>query len=375
MPRPLLVLPLLLTGLLGLWLARGVLLRWRDLKAARTYELVVEQRPLLLRAGGVVVCGMGVTALTVALALGGRGVLGDAEARVVAAGPGSAPGAAVPAVDAVKPVAVAAPSAVASPSAPAAAPVQFKSVGKPADGELLEGAVAGPDGRPRAVRVWLPAQYKEDQQARFPVIVLHAGGARTTADTELPDVFDGVASAVKLGRARPFVVVAPESPTGTAKPCDLVAAAPQAIADDAALRAAVGAAFRTLPAGPGGWAVLGVEGGAPCAAAAALARPDLYGAAAAVSGRFDAAALAQAGAAAPGTDPAKLLLATAKRDKDGQEAAHRLQTALKAGQGRAAQAQVKLSEVVEDYSAERERLRLVRVAVQYLAESLAHPAG
>lgn len=374
MPRPLLVVPLLAAALAGLWLARAALARWRDLKTAQTYELAAEQRPLLLRVGGAMVCGMCVAALTVAVVLDGRGLRAVQEARVVAA-PAPAPAASAAGSAAAS---AAAPVASRPAAAPAAEPppvvTQFRSIGRPSEGELLEGVVAGPDGRPRTVRVWLPAQYQEDQKNRFPVIVLHSGTARKTADTEIPDIFDGIAVAVKVGRIRPFVVVAPEAPSGTAHPCDLVAAAPQAVADDLAMRTAVGAAFRTLPAGPSAWAVLGIEGGAPCAAAAGLARPDLYGAAAAVSGRYDTAALAQTGADAPGTATARLLLGAAKTDSDGQDAARKLQAALHAGKGRAAQADVRISDVVQDYTPERERLRLVRIAVQYLAETLARPS-
>ncbi|MDH6124553.1 hypothetical protein [Kitasatospora sp. GP82] len=375
MPRPLLVVPLLLAAAAGIWLVRAALLRWRDLRVAQTYELAAEQRPLLLRVGGAMACGMCVTALAVAVALDGRGLRAVQEAGAAAAGESAAAG------RSTAPRPAAAPPAAPSPAASGGAatperqlqPVvtQFRSIGQPAGGELMEGAVAAPDGRPRTVRVWLPAQYKTDANARFPVIVVHAGGARTTADAELPDIFDGIASAVKLGRARPFVVVVPQSPSGTARPCELVAAAPQAVADDTALRTAVGTAFRTLPPGPNGWGTLGIEGGAPCAAAAGLARPDLYGAAAAVSGRYDPAALAQSGAEAPGTATARLLLAAAKNDAAGLDAARKLQSALHDGKGRAAQASVKVSDIVVDYTPERERLRLVRAAVQYLAESLA----
>ncbi|MFD0528949.1 hypothetical protein ACFQ1I_21610 [Kitasatospora arboriphila] len=202
------------------------------------------------------------------------------------------------------------------------------------------------------------------------MIVLSSGTARKTADAELPDLFDGIASAVKLGRSRPVLVVAPEAPSGTEHPCELVAAAPQAVADDAALRTAVTTAFRTLSAGPDSWGVLGVESGAPCAAAAGLTRPDLYGAAAAVSGRYDAAALASAAADAPADSAGRLLLAAAKADTAGVGAARALQTALHGGRGPAARADVKVSDIVQDYTHERERLRLVRVAVQYLADSL-----
>ncbi|MFB9368977.1 hypothetical protein [Kitasatospora albolonga] len=354
MPRPFLVVPLVVALVAGFLLGRAALVRWRDLKAAQTYELTAEQRPLLVRAGGAVLCGMCVTALTVAVVLDGRGVRPAQAAAVVAA---------------ERP---AAPPVQPSPSGAELPPVvtRFELIGRPAGGELMEGEVAGPDGRPRTVRVWLPDRYRAEPQARFPVVVLHAGTTGRTADAELPDVFEGVASAVKLGRSRPFVLVAPAAPAGTGHPCELVAAAPQAIADDQALRTAVGAAFRTLPPGPGGWGVLGVEGGAACAAAAGLARPDLYGAAAAVSGRYDGAALAVAAAEAPEGTAAKLLLAAAKDDAEGLGAARGLQKALKEGQGRAAKANVRLSDAVRDFAPERERLRLVRVAVQYLAENL-----
>ncbi|GAA5003688.1 hypothetical protein [Kitasatospora paranensis] len=379
MLRPLLAVPLL-TAAAGLWLGRSALGQWRDLRVARTYELVFEQRPLLIRSVAAGLCLAGSAALAGVLVLGpggpGRGHPADgggtAGARAaVAAAPAAAQ---APAPAAAPPGA--SPSADASPTGSRPLPpvvTAFTAVAHPADGDLMEAQVAGPDGHPRTVRVWLPAQYRADQQARFPVIVLHSGTARKTADAELPDVFDGVASAVALGRSRPFVVVAPEAPTGTEHPCDLVAAAPQAVSDDAALRTAVTAAFRTLPAGPGNWAVLGIESGAPCAAAAGLARPDLYGAAAAVSGRYDAAALAQTGADAPDTATTRLLLAAAKADGAGLTAARGLQSALKGGKGAAARADVRISDIVQDYTPERERLRLVRVAVQYLAESLAKP--
>ncbi|GAA2123055.1 hypothetical protein GCM10009759_73920 [Kitasatospora saccharophila] len=359
MPRSLLVLSLLVAAVAGSWLARSAMVRWRDLRAAQTYELAAEARPVLVRAGAAVLCLTCVSALGVAVLLGERGGV----VRAVAAEAGSA--------DRAVASSSASPSVSASASpvpSPAASPVAFASAGRAAGGELLQGSVPGPDGRARTVRVWLPAEYGKNPADRFPVIVLHSGTPGRTADADLPDVFDGVASAVQQGKARPFVVVAPEAPGGTGHPCDLVAAAPQAVADDAALRAAVGAAFRTLPAGPGGWSVLGVDGGAPCAAAAGLARPDLYGAAAAVSGRYDAKALAGAAAEAPGAVAPRLLLAAAKRDAAALASGRAVQAALRDAKSRA---EVRTSEVVQDYTPERERLRLVRVAVQYLAEQLA----
>ncbi|PBC78920.1 hypothetical protein BX265_3711 [Streptomyces sp. TLI_235] len=374
MSRPLLVVPLLAAAAAGLRFGRSTLTGWRDLRAARTYGLTAEQRPLLLRAAAALVCLVGAAVLAAAV-LPGRapGGWGRAQHVRAEAAPTPAPAAPTPAAAAADQggPATAPTSASTRPLPPEA--TAFTSIGHPAEGELMEAKVPGPDGRPRTVRVWLPAQYRTDQQARFPVIVLHSGTPRKTADTELPDIFDGVASAVNLGRSRPFVVVAPEAPSGTEHPCDLVAAAPQAVTDDAALRTAVTTAFRTLPAGPGDWGVLGVEAGAPCAAAAGLARPDLYGAAAAVSGRYDTDALAEAGAEAPADTAGRLLLAAAKADGAGVGAARALQTALHGGKGPAAKAEVKVSDIVQDYTHERERLRLVRVAVQYLAESLARP--
>ncbi|MDH6137040.1 hypothetical protein P3T37_006471 [Kitasatospora sp. MAA4] len=388
MPRSTLLLLLLPILLLGYWLARGALNRWRDQRSAVTYEITADLRPAMLRAGGAVLCGMCATALAVAAVLGSRGVLGGAGAAGAggaqslqdgtAQRPEAPPTPAAGAANAVAAVASgsakpsARPSASASGSA-AAVPVRFETVSHPAEGELLQAAVPTSGGKSRNVRVWLPAHYGDDPSVRFPVIVLQAGTPGRTADSEIPDVFDGIASAIKLGKARPFVVVAPEGPKGTGRPCDLVAAAPQALADDAALRTAVAAAFRTLPPGPQGWAALGVDGGAPCAAAAGLTRGDLYGAAAAVSGRYDAGALAQAGADAPAGAAPQLLLAAAKGDADGLGSARQVKNALHAGKGQAARALVSTSDIVEDYAADRERLRLVRIAAQYLAETLAHP--
>ncbi|MER7580729.1 hypothetical protein [Kitasatospora sp. NPDC097691] len=383
MVRSLLVIPLLAAALGGLWLARGALQRWRDLRAAETYELAGDRWPMLLRAGGAMVCGVCVTGLTLLTALGAFGGLGRGDRQpdrpepvADTAGEGSAAGAAVR-QQAAPPAATESAAAAATPagtaaatSAPAVAS-RFDSVGHPGGGELLQSAVLGPDGRPRNVRVWLPPQYAKEPNARFPVVVMHAAAPRKTADAEVPDVFEGIGSALQTGKSRPFILVAPEAPNGTAHPCELVAAAPAAVADDAALRTTIAASFRTLPPGPASWGALGVEGGAPCAAAAGLARPDLYGAAAAVSGRYDAAALTQTGAEAPTGSAAKLLLAAAKADSAGLDAARKLQASLKAGPGPAAKADVRISDNVQDFTPDRERLRLVRQAAQFLAEALA----
>ncbi|MFF4380376.1 hypothetical protein [Kitasatospora sp. NPDC001547] len=388
MVRSLLVIPLLAAALGGVWLARGARQRWRDLRAAETYELAGDRWPMLLRAGGAMVCGVCVTALTVLTAFGAFGGLGrdaqepDRAEPVVdsAAGAGADSGEAArqqqaaPPAGAESAAAAAAAAAPAVVSAPTSAPVvasRFDSVGHPGGGELLQSAVLGPDGRPRNIRVWLPPQYSKEPNARFPVVVMQAATPQKTADSEVPDVFEGIGSALQTGKTRPFILVAPEAPNGTAHPCELVAAAPAAVADDATLRATIAASFRALPPGPASWGTLGVDGGAPCAAAAGLSRPDLYGAAAAVSGRYDATALTQTGAEAPAGSAARLLLAAARSDSAGLDAARKLQAALKAGPGAAAKADVRISDNVQDYTPDRERLRLVRQAAQYLAEALA----
>ncbi|MFG3225322.1 hypothetical protein ACGF07_11165 [Kitasatospora sp. NPDC048194] len=387
MVRPLLVIPLLAAAFGGIWLARGSLQRWRDLRAAETYELAGDRWPMLLRAAGAMVCGVCVTALTLLTALGAFGGLGRggqgadrAQSAADAAGAGAwkDPDSASTARQQAAPPTPAESAAAPAPAAPAAATAaasavasRFDSVGHPAGGELLQSAVLGPDGKPRNIRVWLPPQYAKEPNARFPVVVMHSATPSKTADAEVPDVFEGIGAALQAGRARPFILVAPEAPNGTAHPCELVAAAPAAVSDDATLRTTIANSFRTLPPGPASWGALGVEGGAPCAAAAGLARPDLYGAAAAVSGRYDAAALTQTGAEAPAGSAAKLLLAAAKADAPGLDAARKLQAALKAGQGPAAKAEVRISDNVQDYTPDRERLRLVRQAAQFLAEALA----
>jgi hypothetical protein len=55
--------------------------------------------------------------------------------------------------------------------------------------------------------------------------------------------------------------------------------------------------------------------------------------------------------------------------------AHRLADALHAGKGQAARAVVRVSDVVQDFTPDRERLRLVRLAAQYLTDTLAHPTS
>ncbi|AXI78833.1 hypothetical protein [Peterkaempfera bronchialis] len=355
MVRPALVLILLTITAAALRLARSAITGWREQTAGKAYGLPSDRRRALLHGAGATGSGLCAAALLATLTTGSH-THSHTTSTTSATTTTTSPSAANP----------------PRTTGQAAPPPAFSTIGHPAGGELLQGSLPTADGTLRAVRVWLPPQYAENHdRTRFPVVVLQAGSPGRTADTETPYVFDGFADAVRQHRAVPFVVIAPQSAPGTQRPCDLLAAAPEAVPDDAVLRTAVVARFRTLPAGPEGWQTLGVGPGAPCAAAAGLARPDLYGAAAAVSGTYDAPVLARTAAEGrPGPATPRLLLAAARSDPAGRDGARRLRDALRAAGGHAVGARVRTSEVVRDVQADQERVRLVRVAVQYLAEAL-----
>ncbi|MGF1432519.1 hypothetical protein, partial [Kitasatospora sp. LaBMicrA B282] len=84
MPRPLFLLSAFVPVLLlACWLAQSALRRWRGERAARTYELAADPRPVVLRAAGALCCGVCATGLAVAAVLGGHP--GRGGARPVAA--------------------------------------------------------------------------------------------------------------------------------------------------------------------------------------------------------------------------------------------------------------------------------------------------
>ncbi|WP_377270094.1 hypothetical protein [Peterkaempfera sp. SMS 1(5)a] len=354
MLRSILVLLLVTAAVAAVRLARAAADHKRERRAAEAYGLAGDRRVTRLLGAGSAASGLLALALLVALGTGAADRLRFAT--------GAPPAAAA--------AAVAGRPADPAPATPATA---FGIIGHPAGGQLLQGTVRATDGGQRIVRVWLPPQYAEDTQTRFPVVVLQTGTPGATADSEAPYVFDGFVGDVAQQRTVPFVVVAPQAPSGTAHPCDLLTAAPGAVPDDEAVRAAVAAEFRTLPAGPQGWETLGIGDAAPCAVAAALTRSDLYGAGAALSGRYDSEALVRAAAdGRPGLPTPRLLLAAAQHDPAGRAEADRLRDALASADGRPAHATVETS-AVRDTAAEQERIRLVRTAVQYLAESRGEP--
>jgi hypothetical protein len=303
------------------WFGIGAARCWLDQRAGLAYELTPSYLGTALR-GVAAVAALG-CALIAALLLAAphRSAAPAARHRTVAsdARPRQAP-------PSLKPTAQA---------SPAASPAQgMLTVGHPSGGELREGTLPGYPGR---LRIWLPPQYPHRSHPLPALIVL--------ADpTVLPDVFDGLVEAVSDGRANPFLVVAPS--TGQTVPGEQ-------------LRRAVAREFHVEPV-PRSWGVLGIDAGAPGAVAAELARPDAYAAGAGVSGRYDALRPVSR----PGV---QLLLADTAQDRAGQASAARLRRALTG----VPQAAVRLSDVVNDFSEERERVRLVRMAAGYLTECMA----
>ncbi|MFC1410750.1 hypothetical protein ACEZCY_16490 [Streptacidiphilus sp. N1-12] len=332
------------------WLGGGALASWREQRAGLVYELTPRYLGAALRGAAALVALGAVLTGSLALLLAPRGgtpATLSADARV-AAGPlarhtvtsAPTPGATPSSGPSLSPSTTPKPAAVAA--TPAAA---LTVVSHPHGGQLLQGTLPGLPGR---FRVWLPGQYQGRSIPLQAVLVL-------ADDAELDGVFEGLAGAVDSGRANPMVAVIPAascSPTGTVDPA----------LTGAGLRKAVASRFHVAP-DPGGWAVLGLDAGAPCAVATELAAPGSFGAAAGLGGRYDALRVP----GAPASGSVRLLLADAGRDTAGLASASKLGAALSARPHTA----VRLSSAVRDFSADRERFRLVRVAAGYLTEQLA----
>ncbi|MEY9875720.1 hypothetical protein ABH931_005224 [Streptacidiphilus sp. MAP12-33] len=316
----------------GVGMVGSALGAWREEQAGRVYELT----PRYLRVAG--------RALVAAVALVGAAV-GGVVAAVGDGGRGGAPAAvAVTAAGRVSPSVAAHPDSDRAHKAAPSAPAALTLVGQPQGGRLYQGTVPGVAGR---VRVWVPSQYAAHSAAS--TIALQALVVRAPAG-ELAEVWEGLAGAVLAGHANPFVAVVPDDPCAAA-------------ADDTALRHAVAAQFR-VASRPRSWAELGVDTGSACAVTAELNHPDVYAGAAALGGALPHPAASRGSGQAPGV---RLLLAQAHRDTTGQAEAGRLRTAL---QG-APDAAVRLSSVVRDLTAGRERFRLVRLAADYVTEEFA----
>ena len=338
----------------AIWLAGGALASWREQRAGLVYELTPRYLGAALRGGAALLALGGVLTGSLALALDpghGSPAAASADAR-----PPAHPPAATPAAPGTARGPSPAPVTPVTPATPVPTPATGLAVtGHPYGGELLQGVLPGFPGR---VQVWLPKQYR-GRAVPLQAVLVFARAA------DLGDVFGGLSGAVDAGRANAMVAVVPEatcSPAGTVDP---------AFTGDA-LRRAVAARFHVAPA-PGGWSVLGLDVGAPCAVAAELARPASFRAAAGLGGRYAALPDPAAPSSAPGSAAAgtvRLLLAEAQRDGTGV----RSSAALGATLTRLPHTEVRLSSAVRDFTAELERFRLVRVAAGYFAEQFAASA-
>nr|WP_134003257.1 hypothetical protein [Streptomyces sp. 846.5] len=309
----------------AVWAGGSALAAWREQQAGLVYELTPCYRGTALR-GAAAVAALG------CVCAGGVAV-GLSPQRSAGAGPAVA-----------RPFhAAAAPVHPQSPSRPPS-PAGLLMVGHPSGGQLLEGALPGVPGR---LRVWLPKQYP-GHAAPLQVLLVR------TVPAQLGPVFDGLQSAAELGRANPFVAVAPLAD------CD-----PAAYPPAEQLRRALAARFHVRKDAQG-WALLGLGAGAPCAVAEELAHPALFTAAAGLSGRYEALLpLRGPSVAAPGT--AHLLLADTAADTAGQQSTARLRGAL----ATRPHTDLRMVATAQDFSPERERFRLVRQGAGYLTELLA----
>ncbi len=325
----------------AMWLGCAAHRCWREQQALLAYELVP-------RYAGAVVRGVAALAALGCATVGGVQFVSARPvppSLVVAAERAVASDAQVPArapVRSPQPVRSPAPSSSPSASVSAAAAVGMVTVGHPAGGELRQGVLPGYPGQ---LRIWLPQQYPHRSHPLQALVV-------QVDDRQLPDVLAGLVTGVAEGRANPFVVVLP----GCAGPVD-----------GDRLRTAVARSFHVEPA-VRSWGVLGVGTDAQCAAQAELAHPESYAAGAGVSGAYDSLLPAVRSGGLSGTQSTvRLLLAVAQRDSAGQAAAARLRRALT----ELPQTQVRLSNSVRDIDEQQERVRLCRLAVDYLTEQMA----
>lgn len=273
------VLVLLLLPALGATalLAVRALRHWYGERAGRVYELPVDHRGTLLRAGASGVAAL--FAATVAVPLVHDAAAGPVRTRAVAARE---------------------PDVMPSPPArtpePAPPPPELRVLGHPAGGTLQELR----DG----TRVWLPRHYTTPSASgvAYPVVIVHTSSAGSSAASGLYSAFAGQAN---RGRANSFLLVAP----------------PRCAADSAAVLTEVAARYRTLTARTA-HGVIGIGSQAPCAVREALSHPDRYAAAVGISGDYPAMAR-------PTGRYPSLLLASTTAQAGQRASAVRLRTSLR----------------------------------------------
>jgi hypothetical protein len=243
---------------------------WHREQAGLAYELPVDRRGTLLRAGASAAAALLATGLAVPLL------------HTSAAPPARSVAAQVP-----RP----APSPPARTPEPAPPPAEVRTLGHPAGGILQ---VLG-DG----TRVWLPPRYDSPRAARvaYPVVLAH------TAVND-PDLYAAFARQAARGRADYFLLVTP----------------PSCGPDPSAVLAEVSRRYRTL-AVRSARAVIGIGPQAPCAVRDALAHPTRYRAGVGISGTYPPLA--------PPAGPYPALLLAVDRGQAGARAsALRLRAAL-----------------------------------------------
>lgn len=269
------VLVLLLLAALGAsaLLAVRALRHWYGERAGRVYELPVDHRGTLLRAGASGVAALLAATVAVPLLHGA----GATPVRTRAVAPRE-------------------PDAMPSPPArtpePAPPPPELRVLGHPAGGTLQELR----DG----TRVWLPRHYTTPSAAgiAYPVVIVHTSSAGS-------DLYPAFAGQANRGRANSFLLVAP----------------PRCTDDTGAVLTEVAARYRTLTARTA-HGVIGIGSQAPCAVREALSHPDRYAAAVGISGDYPAMARPT------GRYPSLLLAATTTESRQ-RASAVRLRTSLR----------------------------------------------
>ncbi|MBY8879762.1 hypothetical protein [Actinacidiphila acidipaludis] len=277
-------------------LAFRTLRYWRGEQAGRVYELPVDRRGTVLRAGAATTCAALVAMLAVTMwhtEPTGHTRTAAATTRATTAAP-------------VVPPPPPPPPRTPHPAPP---PPEVRTVAHPAGGtlEVLR------DG----TQVWLPPLYDAKRSAgiAYPVVVVHT--------TDPVDLFKGFAVGAQQHKADLFVLVIPP---GCAPAPGAQGPTPATVLDEVASR------YRTLTATTAR-GILGIGPQASCAVQEALANAGRYGAAAGVSGSYATAAALPGNATAAGTGSAAhpaLLLATGPGESGPRTSGHQLRTTLHA---------------------------------------------
>jgi enterochelin esterase-like enzyme len=154
---------------------------------------------------------------------------------------------------------------------------------------LVATLVGAESGIRSKVWVWLPPEYRENPQARFPVIELLPGFPGTpTAWFHAMQGPEKLEQAMRTGAAQPYILVAPTITVvpGHDTECVDVPRGPKVatwLSED--VRRIVTGNFRALP-GRAAWGAMGYSTGGYCAAKLAVQHPRLFSAGVSLAGYF-----------------------------------------------------------------------------------------